>query len=185
MCHGQPVESADREAVWRNSLQPYFDEYEVTDIPSGPGREPFNHQLADVIEPYKPPVISFHFGLPDRDLLDRVKSWGATVLASATTVAQAQWLEQHGADGVMHTAITNLFSGRPARSVVNRAVRELGPMSSNTPAFPLASVAITALRKKAESKGVGDFSPLWCGQNASGCKEISAAELTRQLADIG
>lgn len=83
-----------------------------------------------------------------------------------------------------HTALTNLFTGRPARSIVNRIMRELGPMSAAAPTFPLASSAITPLRSQAESKGTGDFSPLWCGQNASGCKEIPAAQLTRELAGV-
>jgi nitronate monooxygenase len=81
-----------------------------------------------------------------------------------------------------HTALTNLFTGRPARSIVNRLMQELGPISTVTPAFPLAFSAIAPLRAKAESNGSGDFSPLWCGQNASGCKEIPAAQLTQALA---
>jgi nitronate monooxygenase len=81
-----------------------------------------------------------------------------------------------------HTALTNVFTGRPARAIVNRIVRELGPISSVPPAFPLATSAIAPLRAKAESLGSSDFSPLWSGQNASGCKEIPAADLTRELA---
>lgn len=81
-----------------------------------------------------------------------------------------------------HTALTNLFTGRPARGIVNRVMREFGPMSSAAPAFPLATAAIVPLRAKAEAEGSGDFTPLWCGQNASGCKEIPAAQLTRELA---
>ncbi len=81
-----------------------------------------------------------------------------------------------------HTALTNLFTGRPARGIVNRVMREVGPMNPEAPAFPLATSAITPLRGKAESRGSGDFSPLWSGQNATGCKEIPAAELVRQLA---
>ncbi|MGY8828610.1 MAG: nitronate monooxygenase, partial [Pseudomonadales bacterium] len=81
-----------------------------------------------------------------------------------------------------HTALTNLFSGRPARGIVNRVMRELGPISPMAPAFPLATAAIAPLRSKAESLGSGDFSPLWAGQNVSGCKNIGAAELTRELA---
>jgi nitronate monooxygenase len=61
-------------------------------------------------------------------------------------------------------------------------MQELGPISTVTPAFPLAFSAIAPLRAKAESNGSGDFSPLWCGQNASGCKEIPAAQLTQALA---
>jgi nitronate monooxygenase len=81
-----------------------------------------------------------------------------------------------------HTALTNLFSGRPARAIMNRLMRELGPLSAVPPPFPQATSAIAPLRAKAESVGSGDFSPLWSGQNTSGCKEIPAADLTRALA---
>ena len=85
-------------------------------------------------------------------------------------------------EAARHTALTNLFTGRPARGIVNRLMRELGPISTATPAFPLAGAAIAPLRAKAESGKSGDFSPLWSGQNASGCREIPAAGLTRELA---
>jgi nitronate monooxygenase len=81
-----------------------------------------------------------------------------------------------------HTALTNLFSGRPARGIVNRIMRELGPMSDVPPAFPLASAAIAPLRRHAEERGSGDFSPLWAGQNVSGCRKVPAGQLTRELA---
>ena len=81
-----------------------------------------------------------------------------------------------------HTALTNLFTGRPARGIVNRIMKELGPISAAPPAFPLAVAAMAPLRAKAESRGSGDFSPLWSGQNASGCKSVPAAQLTRELA---
>jgi nitronate monooxygenase len=81
-----------------------------------------------------------------------------------------------------HTALTNLITGRPARGIVNRLMRDLGPMSSVPPAFPLATAAIAPLRARAESDGSGDFSPLWAGQNASGCRQAPAAEMTRALA---
>lgn len=85
-------------------------------------------------------------------------------------------------EAARHTALTNLFTGRPARGIVNRIMRELGPISAAPPAFPLATAAIAPLRAIEESRGSGDFSPLWCGQNAGGCKEIPAAELTHALA---
>jgi nitronate monooxygenase len=80
-----------------------------------------------------------------------------------------------------HTALTNLFTGRPARGIMNRVMRELGPMSDAPPAFPLAAAAIAPLRGKAESLGSCDFSPLWSGQNARGCRQVPAAQLTRDL----
>lgn len=81
-----------------------------------------------------------------------------------------------------HTALTTLYSGRPARGIVNRLMRELGPRHPAVPAFPLASAALAPLRAAAEALGRDDFSPLWCGQNASGCQAMPAGELTRQLA---
>ncbi|MGQ0522053.1 MAG: NAD(P)H-dependent flavin oxidoreductase [Betaproteobacteria bacterium] len=85
-------------------------------------------------------------------------------------------------DAARNTALTNLFTGRPARGIVNRIMRELGPINPAAPAFPLATSAIAPLRAKAEARGSGDFSPLWSGQNASGCRELPAGEITRQLA---
>lgn len=273
-CHAAPAPSAEREAAWRAALAPYYDALGIDAgaIPTGPGRAPFSPAVADVLEEFKPAVVSFHFGLPSPDLLARVRSWGARILSSATTVEEALWLEARGVDAIIaqgleagghrgiflsddlttqmgtfallpqivravkvpviaaggiadvhgvraaaalgaagvqlgtaymlcpeattsvvhravlkshaarHTALTNLFTGRPARGIMNRLMRDLGPISAVAPEFPLATAAIAPLRAKAESLGNSDFSPLWSGQNASLCREISAAELTRELA---
>jgi nitronate monooxygenase len=272
-CHTPPEPDAEREAVWRRLLQPYYDELgiDISAVAAGPGRAPFSHDAADVLAGFKPPIVSFHFGLPSPDLLKRVREMGAKVLSSATTDDEARWLDAHGVDAIIaqgaeagghrgmflsddlttqvgtmallpqivkavrvpviaaggiadaagvsaalalgaagvqigtaymlcpeatttavhraalgsdaarHTALTNVFSGRPARGIVNRIIREVGPMSSLAPQFPLAAAAVLPLRAAAEKSGSGDFSPLWSGQNASGCREIPAAELTRQL----
>ena len=82
------------------------------------------------------------------------------------------------------TTLTNLFSGGLARSIVNRLIHEIGPINSITPDFPMASSALAPLRAKAESLGVDDFSPLWAGQNVSGCREVSAMQLTHELASL-
>jgi len=84
-------------------------------------------------------------------------------------------------DSARHTALTNLFTGRPARGIVNRFIREMGPLNPAVPAFPLATTAITPIRAQAESQGSGEFSPLWSGQNASGCRALPAADITRAL----
>ena len=272
-CHTPPIPDADREARWRELLAPYYRELGIDPqaIQSGPGRAPFDHNTVDVLAQFKPPVVSFQFGLPSKDLLDRVRQWRPTIISSATTVDEARWLEAQGVDAIIaqgveagghrgmflsddlttqvgtfalvpqivravsvpviaaggiadaggvvaalalgaagvqvgtvyllcpeatttrlhrdalasprakHTALTNIFTGRPARGIVNRFIAELGPMSSAAPAFPLASDAVMPLRSKAETQGSSDFSPLWSGQNASGCKNIPAAELTREL----
>ena len=87
-------------------------------------------------------------------------------------------------DAARHTALTNLFTGRPARGIMNRVMCELGALNPVTPHFPLATTGIAPLRAKAEAMGLGDFSPLWSGQNATGCKAMPAAQLTRELAGI-
>jgi nitronate monooxygenase len=272
-CHTPPEPSAEREATWRAALAPYYAEHgiDAASIPTGPGRNPFSADVADLLAEFRPPVVSFHFGLPGEALLAQVRGWGAKVLASATTLDEALWLEAHGADAVIaqgleagghrghflshdvtrqlgtfallpqlvralkvpviaaggiadadgvaaamalgaagvqvgtaymlapeattsalhraalqsdaarHTALTNLFTGRPARGIVNRVIRELGPIGP-APEFPLATSGIAPLRAKAEAQGSGDFSPLWSGQNATGCRALPAAEITRELA---
>ncbi|MGN6527638.1 MAG: NAD(P)H-dependent flavin oxidoreductase [Burkholderiaceae bacterium] len=81
------------------------------------------------------------------------------------------------------TALTNLFTGRPARGILNRVMRELGPISALAPAFPGAVNALAPLRAAAEQAGRGDFSPLWAGQNASGCRAVPAAAIVQALAE--
>ncbi len=273
-CHSSPTPDTEREAAWRAALAPYYEEFglDAGAVVQGRAREPFSVQAADVLEEFRPAVVSFHFGLPPDELLNRVRSWGAKVLSSATTVDEARWLEAHRVDAIIaqgfeagghrgmflsddlstqvgtlalvpqivnavkvpviaaggiadargvraalalgaagvqvgtayllcteattsvvhraafkseaarHTVLTNVFTGRPARGIVNRLIREVGPISAAAPSFPLAASAIAPLRAKAEGLGSGDFSPLWAGQNASGCMEVSAAELTRELA---
>ena len=273
-CHVNPPPDAERETAWRAALEPYYREFGVdpASIGSGPGRAPFSAESADALERYRPEVVSFHFGLPSAELVARVRSWGSHVIASATTVQEALWLESRGVAAIIaqgveagghrgmfltedlttqvgtlslvpqivaavkvpviaaggiadargvkaalalgaagvqvgtayllcpeatitpthraalksadarHTALTNVFTGRPSRCIVNRIVREKGPINPAAPRFPLAGGAIAPLRAKAEAQGSADFSPIWSGQNASGCREVPAAELTRGLA---
>ena len=273
-CHTDPAPDTAAEAAWLAALQPYYAELDVDPAQAGSGasRAPFGEVAAALVEEFRPPVLSFHFGLPPSELLQRVKRTGAYVLSSATTLDEARWLEQHGADAVIaqgleagghrshflsddlsrqqgtmallpqlkaalrvpvvaaggiadaagvaaamalgadavqvgtayllcdeattsavhraalqsegaaHTALTNLFTGRPARGIVNRAMRVLGPLrAAPHPAFPRATAAIAPLRAAAEARGSGDFSPLWSGQNPRGCRAVPAAELTRGL----
>ena len=275
-CHTPPASDPAREAAWRAALAPYYAAFGIdpASIATAPARLPFSTAVADVLAEFAPPVVSFHFGLPSADLMARVKTWGAKVLSSATTVDEALWLQAHGVDAVIaqgleagghrgmflsadlttqmgtsallhqlvralripviaaggiadaqgvaaalalgaagvqigtayllcpeattsalhraalqtdaarHTALTNVFTGRPARGIVNRIVRELGPISPLAPAFPLAVSGVAPLRAQAEALDSGDFSPLWAGQSASGCREMPAGLLTRQLAGL-
>jgi nitronate monooxygenase len=101
-CHTPPAFDAARDATWRNALQPYFDAAGLdSNVPPGAGRSPFSAEAADVLEAFKPAVVSFHFGLPSAELMARVRGWGSKIIASATTVDEALWLEAKGVDAVI------------------------------------------------------------------------------------
>ncbi len=271
-CHTPPAPDAAREAKWIAQLAPYRDELGVAEPTVKGGRAPFDDIACALVEEFRPPVVSFHFGLPNAELLERVKRTGARVISSATTAVEARWLEARGVDAIIaqgaeagghrgmflettiaaqvgtfallphvvdavrvpviaaggigdargiaaalalgasavqigtayllcpeatisplyravlkkaeghETALTNVFTGRPARGIVNRAIRELGPMSADAPAFPNATNAMLPLRMKAEAAGSTDFTPLWSGQAPQFAREVPAAEMTATLA---
>ena len=116
-----------------------------------------------------------------RDLGADAVQIGTAYLCTPEATTSAVHRAALRSDHVDDTALTNLFSGRPARGIVNRIMRELGPIRPDAPAFPLATAGITPLRNAAEKTGTGDFSPLWAGQNAKAIQSLSATELTKQL----
>jgi nitronate monooxygenase len=272
-CHAPPSPDADRQARWLARLGRYYDELGVaaTAAATGPNRAPFDDGMCEVVEALAPAVVSFHFGLPAQNLVARVKSAGCRVLSSATSVAEALWLQARGCDAIiaqgaeagghrgmfltddvaaqpstlalvpqvvdavrvpviaaggigdgrgiaaafalgasgvqigtgyllapeskisaLHrkalagaaddaTALTNVFTGRPARGIVNRLMRELGPISDAAPAFPGAAAGVGPLRAKAEAAGSSDFTPLWSGQSARFCRAAGARAITEAL----
>jgi len=102
-CHAPPADDADAMRRWHEALKPHYVRWQLDHqaMPSGPGRRPFDAELAQALAPFGPEVVSFHFGLPAPALLETVKSWGSQVWASATTVDEARWLQAHGADVVI------------------------------------------------------------------------------------
>lgn len=273
-CHEAVALEPDAEARWKHRLAAYYAELGID--PAAPisaaNRAPFDEAMCCVVEEVKPEIVSFHFGLPEPDLLARVKAAGCLVIGSATLVREAIWLEQHGVDAVIAqgaeagghrgmfqtqdiatqigtmalvpqivdavsvpviaaggiadgrgiaaafalgaagvqigsaylrcpeatgsaaakaalaaaaddlTFITNVMTGRPARGVVNRLMREVGPMSDAAPAFPHAATALAPLKMAAERQGHVDFTNLWAGQALRLGGTLPAAELTRALA---
>jgi nitronate monooxygenase len=89
------------DSAWRALLRPYYDEFDVEPGAGGPLRLPFDEAMCEAAEELRPEAVSFHFGLPDQPLLGRVKAAGAIVFSSATTVAEAQWLDQRGVDAII------------------------------------------------------------------------------------
>lgn len=275
-CHSMQPPSEAALKAWLSLFEKHYSHY---NIPleaglTGSVRETFGPAFADALEQVKPSVVSFHFGLPEPELLVRVRSTGAQIISTATTLEEAIWLEEQGVDAIIaqgleagghrgmfltqelrsqlsttelvtqlvaqvkapiiaaggigspddvakyldlgaqavqvgtayllceeaktsqlhrcalarssaaDTELTNIFSGRLARGINNAMLQELGPINTNAPAFPYAALASAPLRRAAEERGVDDFTPLWSGTNTSGCKEISAAELTRSLSPL-
>ncbi len=144
--------------------------------------------LPQVVRALKVPVIAAG-GIADQAGIRAALALGAAGVQLGTAYLlcpESRISDLHRAalrgEGAQHTALTNLFTGRPARGIVNRLMRELGPMAAQMPQFPLAATAVAPLRSAAEAVGNADFSPLWSGQNASGCRAVPAADLTRELA---
>ncbi len=102
-CHAQNEKSLSQQEKWKNRLASYYAAFGIDPdtVAEGPLRMPFDKDFCAVVEEIKPPVVSFHFGLPSPSLLQRVKKAGAVVLSSATTVEEALWLEQNGCDVII------------------------------------------------------------------------------------
>jgi nitronate monooxygenase len=102
-CHKPPVYDAARDARWRARLSRYYEELGLEPLSGAPPEPPppFDEHACALIEEFKPKVVSFHFGLPEESLMKRVKSSGALVIASATTVQEARWLEQRGCNAIV------------------------------------------------------------------------------------
>jgi nitronate monooxygenase len=272
-CHATPQRDAAIENAWSKRLAPYYAEL-LVDPPAPPATAlaPFGAEMCDVVVALKPEVVSFQFGLPDKSLVARLKAAGCKVFSTATTVAEARWLEDHGADAViaqgleagghrgtflkaepvsqlgtlalvpqvvdavkvpviaaggiadgrgiaaalalgasavqMGTAfllcpeaiisapyrtalksardnpsvVTNVLTGLPARVLMNRITRDLGPLATGVPSFPLPAAALGPLRMEAEFQGSGEFSTMYAGQAAALGRELPAGELTLKLA---
>ena len=273
-CHQVVPADPAREATWRKRLASYYAEFQLD--PEAPitaaNRAPFDETMCALVEELKPEVVSFHFGLPARPLLERVKAARAIVLSSATTAREAEWLEENGADVIIaqgaeagghrgiflsediasqpgtlalvpqvvdavkvpviaaggiadgrgiaaafalgaagvqigsaylrcpeskisaamramlaearddSTVVTNVMTGRPARGLVNRVMRDLGPISADAPAFPHAATSLAPLKAAAEKLGRVDFTNLWSGQGVGLGQDLPAADFTRALA---
>jgi len=102
-CHQQPRDDPARDMRWRQSLDAYYVQWELEDNASVPSsnRAPFDDKMCDLVMEFHPEVVSFHFGLPDKNLLLRVRRAGAKILSSATSVDEARWLEDQGCDAIV------------------------------------------------------------------------------------
>ncbi len=273
-CHTMEAPDSLARERWKRFLRAHYKRLalDIEEVPESCLRVPFDEEMCEIVEEVIPEVVSFHFGLPASSLMERLKVRGIKVLASATSVKEAKWLEDHGCDAVIAqgleagghramfletnvsaqvglfallpqvvdavslpviaaggiadargivaalalgatgvqmgtaylfcpeanvsplyrralerasdtgTVITNLFSGRPARGMLNRYLTEAGPMSEAALAFPYAATLVAPLRAASEKSGLLDYMQLWAGQASGLARPMPAEELTRRLA---
>ncbi len=273
-CHAMEAPDIVATQKWKTFLKPHYEQLglDIESVADTRLRLPFDDEMCAVVEEVRPEVVSFHFGLPNPDLIERVKRQGIKILSSATSVREAKWLESRGCDAIiaqgfeagghrgmfletniatqpglfallpqvadavsvpviaaggiadargvvaalalgaaavqlgtaylfcpeakvspLHrqaleqaadngTAVTNLFSGGPARGILNRYLQECGPMSDVAPAFPYAATFVAPLRAASERAGSLDYMQLWSGQAAGLAKSMPADQFTRKLA---
>ena len=273
-CHAMEAPDIVATQKWKTLLKPHYEQLglDIESVADTRLRLPFDDEMCAVVEEVRPEVVSFHFGLPNPDLIERVKRQGIKILSSATSVREAKWLESRGCDAIiaqgfeagghrgmflekniatqpglfallpqvadavsvpviaaggiadargvvaalalgaaavqlgtaylfcpeakvspLHrqaleqaadngTAVTNLFSGGPARGILNRYLQQCGPMSDVAPAFPYAATFVAPLRAASERAGSLDYMQLWSGQSAGLAKSMPADQFTRKLA---
>jgi nitronate monooxygenase len=274
-CHTMAAPGPAERERWKSFLRPHYEHFglDIEAVAESRLRLPFDEEMCEVVEDVRPDVVSFHFGLPAPDLLDRLRKRGISILSSATTVREAKWLEERGCDAVIAqgyeagghramflensvseqlglfallpqvadavsvpviaaggiadargivaafalgasavqigtaylfcpeakvssiyrralatadqtgTAVTNLFSGRPARGIVNRYIVDGGVMSEAALAFPYAATLVAPLRAASEKAGSTDYLQMWAGQACALAKAMPAGQLTQKLAE--
>ena len=273
-CHRMDAPDRAAKEKWKSFLRPHYQRLglDIESVGETRLRLPFNEEMCEVVEEMRPEVVSFHFGLPSANLVERLKTVGIKILSSATSVREAIWLESRGCDAIIAqgleagghrgmfletnvatqvglfallpqiadavsvpviaaggiadargvraalalgasgvqlgtaylfcpeantsplyrraleqagdngTAVTNLFSGGPARGILNRFLQESGPISDAAPAFPYAATLVAPLRTASEKTGALDYMQLWSGQAAGLAKSVPADQFTSRLA---
>ena len=275
-CHTMEVPDHAATERWKYFLKPHYRrlELDIEKVGETRLRLPFNEEMCAVVEEVRPEIVSFHFGLPSPDSVERLKRLGIKILSSATSVREAIWLESRGCDAIIAqgfeagghrgmfletnvatqlglfallpqvadavsvpviaaggiadargvvaalalgasgvqlgtaylfcpeakisplyrraleqaapqgTAVTNLFSGRPARGILNRYIQESGPISEAAPAFPYAATLVAPLRAASEQADSLDYMQMWSGQAAGLAKSMPADQFTWNLAAV-
>ncbi len=271
-CHTEPASSAETGEAARALMKPYYDEHRLGEVKdANPTHFPFGEEICDVMLEIAPKVISFHFGLPPADLVQKLKDNGSVILSSATTVAEAKWLEANGADAIIaqgfesgghrgfflesedacigtmalvpqivdavsvpviaaggiadargikaafalgasgvqigtaflncveagipsvhkkellasdgsNTRTTKVFSGRPARGIINRYMEEMREHEPDLPDFPIMNTLTGPLRKASGTANSPDFVSLWSGQAVGLNRESTTEELIQSWA---
>ncbi|MBT5298990.1 MAG: nitronate monooxygenase [Rhodospirillaceae bacterium] len=263
---------ASKGDAFRAQLAPYYEELGLGEVPAAEVSSlPFNEDHLAVVLDQKPPVVSFHFGMPRDELFAAVKDAGIFTISSATNVREAQELERRGIDAIIaqgfeagghrgtfaepyedgwvgtmalvpqivdavsvpviaaggimdgrgiaaalvlgadavqlgtaflncpesavpdvhrealknarddQTRLTHAFSGRPARGIENRYIRETKGGEDNFPDFPILNTLTGPMRKASAEAGTGDFMSLWAGQGVTMTRDLPAAELLEKL----
>lgn len=100
--HDAPVHVSNRNSAAVARLQRWYDDLEAGPVAEPKeGHFPFHEELCEAVLKASPKVASFHFGLPEEHLVQRLKHEGIVILSSATSAAEARWLEERGADAII------------------------------------------------------------------------------------
>jgi len=153
-CHKPPRADPDRERAWRERLAPYYAELGLdpsTPIPSA-NRAPFDEAFCSFVEDERPEVVSFHFGLPAPALMERVKKSGAKVISSATTVAEARWLEAHGCDAIIAQGLE--AGGHRGWFLDHDLARQVGTFALVSGVVDAVSVPVIAAGGIGDARGI-------------------------------
>jgi nitronate monooxygenase len=149
-CHTMP-EGAD-DSAWRALLEPYYKEFAVEPGNGGAMRLPFDSEMAAVVEQVQPPVVSFHFGLPEPLLLDRVRATGAIVIGNATTVEEGRWLQDRGVDAIIAQGFE--AGGHSGRFLGSDPAEALGLFALLPQVADAVSVPVIAAGGTADGRGI-------------------------------
>jgi nitronate monooxygenase len=152
-CNAIPQRDAALESAWLQRLAPYYAELGV-DLPTPPSNVfmPFGEEMCDTAVDLKPEVVSFHFGLPEKSLVDRIKAAGCMVFSSATTVAEARWLEDNGADAVIAQGLE--AGGHRGMFLISDVASQVGTLALVPQVVDAVKVPVIAAGGVADGRGI-------------------------------
>ena len=269
--HTPPCANSDRAKAAQDRLAGWYDRLDAGNMPDAVETHfPFDTAMCEAVATLAPKAVSFHFGLPDSAMIKALKAEGIVILSSATSVAEAQYLEENGADAIIaqgfeagghsgwflprgtaevagtmalvprivdavklpviatggiadgrgiaaalmlgaagvqvgtaflatpesaasnthkrsllaasgdDTMISKAFSGRRARTIVNKYATEMDPVD-NWPDFPLMNTLTGPIRKASVNSDSPDAIALWSGQAVGLIRATSTADVVAQL----
>jgi nitronate monooxygenase len=108
--------------------------------------------MCDVVAELRPNAVSFHFGLPEKTLVARVRAAGAKILSSATTVEEARWLETEGCDAIVAQGFE--AGGHRGMFLTDDVSTQIGTLSLVPQVVDSVKVPVIAAGGIADARGI-------------------------------